>query len=512
LNSEPTPKRTYTLSVEITQRNGGPSVESRVTVLDAWDRIVSAGKGEAEEELPTGLYTVRIERAGELAEYVVRHVDGTHKQFEEPLRLSAVPSFDTVTTHEYFAYTSQNWSMNNTCSPLGTGSPDGRLFVFLRTLSSDHDKGADLAAGLSLLDLAGNLLSDFGPDKTQRSSDGWLALSAPAAPGLYILHYEGKEPREMPLWVYGGWSTQVFAVYRGRLRLATASMLLPHIGEPFNPDNRQTQALDAALRGLQQGRNLLPRGMMSVLLSGKFDNPMLGLVGAHLLFMRDQDPDPNSADIILGNLEDMLGPCPDVRALRLLAARAFQATPTPEPFFEPPMLRAGLDAVLREAAMYPELVPEEGLVDHLSTRQFVDTPWTSWEPLITTPPGDEKTDWVTGYLEEALERDRLLQREPDVQQLARSVGLSTHTVERRLKDQMAQSAWIRREGDDFQKIQGIGRTFETLLKTMGHQTYEDLAELETGDLDRIRRRLGRFAPRIEKDGWIEQARQLSEQK
>ena len=228
--------------------------------------------------------------------------------------------------------------------------------------------------------------------------------------------------------------------------------------------------------------------------------------------MRDRDPDPNSADIILGNLEDMLGPCPDVRALRLLAARAFQATPALEPFFEPPVLRAGLDAVLREAAMYPELVPEEGLVDHLSTRQFVDTPWTSWEPVITTPPGDEETDWVTGYLEEALERDRLLQREPDVQQLARSVGLSTHTVGRRLKDQMAESAWIRREGDDFQKIQGIGRTFETLLKTMGHQTYEDLAELEIGDLDRIRRRLGRFAPRIEKDGWIEQARQLSEQK
>jgi len=512
LNSKPTTKKTFPLRVEITQRSGDPSRESRVTLLDAWDRTVARGRGDVAVTLPTGLYTVRIERAGELTEHVLRHVGDTDKQFEEPLRLSAVPSFDTATTHEYFADTSQDWSVTDTCSPLGMGSPDGRLFVFLRTLSRDHDQGADLAAGLTLLDLSGNLLSDFGPDKTRPGTEGWLALSAPAVPGLYILHYEGEQPREMPLWVYGGWSTQVFIVYRDGLRLSTASVLLPHVGEPFNPDNRQTQALDAALQGLQEGRDLLPSGMMSVLLSGKFENPMLGLAGAHLLFIRDQKPNPNSIDIILGNLEDMLGPCPDVRALRLLAARAFQATPALEPFYEPPMLRAGLDAVLREAAIYPELVPQEGLVDRLSTRQFVDSPWSSWEPVITAAPSEEKADWVTGYLEEALERDWVMHREPDVQQLARSVGLPAHTVERRLKDQMAESTWIRKEGDDFQEIQGIGRTFETLLKTMGYQTYEDLAELERRDLDRIRPRLGRFAPRIEKDSWIEQAKQLSEQK
>lgn len=366
--------------VRVEDHQGNLSDAAAVTVFDGWDVVKAEGEGSVSTDLPPGLYTVRVERAGSTSERVIRHETGTDETLAEPLRVSAVPSFDTATTHEYYAYTSHEWSGQDTRAPIGAGG-NGRLFVFIRALSKEDYAGEDLAAGLSLLDEAGSEISGFAEDETERNDAGWLAFSAVAEPGAYALTHSGDVRRKMPLYVYPGLSTQVFLAFQGGLRFDSVSILMPRANEQFNPDDRMTQAIDAAMTGLQQRRDYLPRDAMQMLLYGKFDNPMLGVLGAHVLLMREK-PSEGTLDTVLGNLDYLLPESPDVQALRLMTADRFGRDPSLEPFIRPPMIRAGLEAVLRLSVDHPELVPEDGLLESISTRVHVDSPWTSWSPDV----------------------------------------------------------------------------------------------------------------------------------
>jgi len=139
------------------------------------------------------------------------------------------------------------------------------------------------------------------------------------------------------------------------------------------------------LLGLRLGRDLVPAEVHRELLYGKFDNPMLGLIGAHLLLMA-REPNRDTIDLVLGNLRDnLLGDVPDVRAL---AWRAWQRLggdrPAPTPFDAPPMLRAGLRAVIDADAEVGGLVPADGILSWISRHQRADTAWTSWSPPVQT--------------------------------------------------------------------------------------------------------------------------------
>jgi hypothetical protein len=74
---------------------------------------------------------------------------------------------------------------------------------------------------------------------------------------------------------------------------------------------------DLALNGLQNHQDLLDEKDLNVLLYGKFHNPMLGLVGAHILF---QKPELSPRiEIVLRNLDHLLPESADVAALVRLA-------------------------------------------------------------------------------------------------------------------------------------------------------------------------------------------------
>jgi len=536
--------------VRVKDRRGATSEDARLTVYDGRDEVLAEEVGEVKLELPRGLYTVRVERAGSTVEKVYRHETSTDLVIDEPLRVSATPVFDTATTHEYYAYTSAEWSGKDTRSPFAAAghAPTGRVFVFLRTLDMQSYRGENLAAGLRLLDSQGALVSAFTESEVRRSDEGWLALSARAEPGSYVLRFDGEPAREMPLYTYPHFSTQLFASYvgsrsksgAGRLRLDTAAILMPRADESFNPDDRIAQAVDSALAGLQLGSNFMPRGAMRTLLEGKFENPMLGLLGAHLLLKQReaQTESPSGSrtdsqlDVIVGNLNSLLPKSPDVQALRLLIAERRGQVPPPQPFERPPMLRVGFEAVLRASARQPELVPDDGLLERAATRALVDSPWTSWEPLFEVAaeppaPSSQETyavsrsapggtgeatpvevDWLSSYLGDAVRRTQRTQRSLDVKHLASQVGVPVRIVERRLAslnvaDTSAEPA------DDLTQIYGIGQTFQRVLKDLGYRTYGQIASLDQEDIERINRRLGRHASRLVQDDWIDQARKLT---
>ena len=65
-------------------------------------------------------------------------------------------------------------------------------------------------------------------------------------------------------------------------------------------------------------------------------------------------------------------------------------------------------------------------------------------------------------------------------------------------------------GDDLKAIAGIGPKLERVLNGLGISTYAQVASLTGAEIERLDAELG-IAGRIERDGWIDQARRLGGQ-
>ena len=62
--------------------------------------------------------------------------------------------------------------------------------------------------------------------------------------------------------------------------------------------------------------------------------------------------------------------------------------------------------------------------------------------------------------------------------------------------------------DDLTRIKGIGGVIKKKLHTLGITTFEQIANFETADIERVNQVLD-FAGRIEREKWVEQARGLA---
>jgi predicted flap endonuclease-1-like 5' DNA nuclease len=62
--------------------------------------------------------------------------------------------------------------------------------------------------------------------------------------------------------------------------------------------------------------------------------------------------------------------------------------------------------------------------------------------------------------------------------------------------------------DDLKRIRGIGVLIERRLNALGVTHYEDIANWTADDIDRISHQLD-FKGRIQREGWVEQARILA---
>lgn len=63
--------------------------------------------------------------------------------------------------------------------------------------------------------------------------------------------------------------------------------------------------------------------------------------------------------------------------------------------------------------------------------------------------------------------------------------------------------------DDLSRIKGVGPKLVEHLHTLGVTSFEQIADWDDAEIDRIDAQLGRFAGRIRRDSWVEQARFLA---
>lgn len=65
------------------------------------------------------------------------------------------------------------------------------------------------------------------------------------------------------------------------------------------------------------------------------------------------------------------------------------------------------------------------------------------------------------------------------------------------------------EADDLTRIKGLGPKLMALLQTQGITRFEQIANWDDTEIDRIDAMLGRFQGRIRRDSWVEQAKLLA---
>ncbi len=437
-------------------------------LLPEWDKRTLEDPDAANVDLPEGLYTVRWEYAGGMKEKVVRLPQQQHLEVSFLLE-TAAPVPGAADTHEYYSHMNGTVSWNEaTGEPLGSPNEiDSRLHLLLRAHSREAYRGEDLAEGLRLLDENLNPLFELRDRSRLDTQFGSLLCSLPAASGRYFLEFAGgpgKPPRLFPIHLFRHWQTRLFLFYQAsQPDFASASLSLVRLDyndayEGAREERfRVNAALDMALDGLQNNRLELPREIERTLLYGKFDNPMMGLLGAHYLLQHPRGTeeqelrDQNMTGIVLGNLNYLLPDSPDVAALRFKTAIRFGFPMPDQPVGKLPLLRASLEALLEADSESVVAVEGGSLVEALAATLYYDSPWATFRPLepdrakeppetgleswstkspsFDTPRGVEKEplveeDWLSNSIREALEMTaRQTGQEPDWSRLATSLGV-----------------------------------------------------------------------------------------
>jgi hypothetical protein len=452
-----------------------------ITIFDGRGNTVAREVHVCQTVLPRGLYTVRTQFAAATNEQVIRVVGPINLQAKAPEPFSAIPHFFSSSAHEYYSYTSAEWSIKDTRAAIGPPPHDARLMLYVRAVDADQYKGGPLLQGLSLRDEYGDPIAQIDGSATHADMNaGYAAFSVAARAGAYRLRYDGSEPREAVLTLFQHWATNAFILFRDTPRLATMSMALSHMGLPFDPTARVAQTIDLGLWSLQNGVTAFPREAMHFLLDGKFENPLSGLLGAHLLLLR---PDTRYEQTVvpLTNLRNLLGDSSDVRALELIASRRWpeQRPPDARPILTAPMLRASAEALIEAAAAYPQVLPETSLVARAAPYRYTDSPWFMWDPVRVKDQSEEsfesmptrsldfgrtgdltasalprqpKLDWVDYGLLDLLARNARRKRSGPftITSIARSMDLPASTVRTRLErlHQFAATGMTSQKSDD----------------------------------------------------------------
>lgn len=370
---------------------------AEIYVIDAHFHLAARGLGRSQTfSLDPGVYTVKV-RAGSVTreeDVILGKGDKEMlKEFSALQFVSPAPLEATAKTHEYHMAAASIES-RNVHVQAGQGS---WIFVFARDWTAPgqpHVSPPDPrhpATGLTLRDARGNPVADFATQsKSDLSQDPWAACNVQLNPGLYRLGLKlpSGATLEQTVVAAAGWQTQIFLLQRAygqgpddRLAdLPGASILLAG-GSGFDPNRPDIRLVELARQGLANTRQVLPDNVVQEMLYGKFENPMLGIYGAHLLLLREK-LEPMYLRTIVGNLRSLLGTHPDVEALALGLGPGESSY-----IFEvPPMLRRSWSLVLNASVKRPDLVPLDSLAAQVADRLWRGEPWLLWTaPEVPVP-------------------------------------------------------------------------------------------------------------------------------
>lgn len=376
----------------------------KIELFDGALNRAASGYGRLQADLPAGLYQLQF-RAGPAVQQrliSVRPGEGYRETGVEVPFASPAPLTQTTTTRE-----PHQGAVENAVRSATDGAP-ARFLVVLRNMLTresperfNGEPAIDPADGrwrLELVDAAGSVVSVLN-DHLVLDADGTVATAVvPSQPGGHLLRVTRQEGEsfDQALWVSKGWQTMIFIPHTPAGPAAElASVHGSALGAPwlFEQESEDISlAVEMALANLRQGRASLPEAGLVRLLSSKFGNPMLGLLGAHLLLLRPE-VDWELFDVVLGNLESQLmgADQPDVQVLRGLGAQRSggRITPPTTAVSWPPLLHQSFTSLLKLDAEGILRIESGSAAERVAPFIVEQGSWTSWrsEALGPAPTG-----------------------------------------------------------------------------------------------------------------------------
>jgi hypothetical protein len=387
--------------VKLTVEAEEPGTE--IFLLDDQSRVIKREVGRLETSQAPGVYKIKI-RAGyaDREEILFLEAEPVTRRYPALPFYSPIPLDGTAARIESHVQAAQRLTGTGTPLVIGNGS---RLFAFARDFLCGDDENQtpvveNPAQGLSLKTLGGETLVDLQEkSEVNGGPEPWAGCLIEVDPGSYVLSCKapGGEVTEQIVYAAKGWDTQVFITQRfaperagstsseGQKKpfkipdLQGAALLVTEPQE-FRSNDPKARLAELARLNLSSRRQVLV-GTLREMLEYKFEQPMLGIYGAHLLLL-EKKLDTALFDIVIGNLRNLFADShPDVEALSLATNEAGRSYV----FNAPPMLRASWRLVVRASAKRPNLVPLGSLSANVADCVLGSDPWLTW-----APPGQAK--------------------------------------------------------------------------------------------------------------------------
>jgi hypothetical protein len=349
-------------------------------LIDHRFALVSRAVQELDADVEQGVYKVKVQIGEASAERVVILNKSETIDLSEDLRIaSPVPLQGSRRTHKFHMVPAAKESRT---VDIGVGG-GAQVFLCARRWSAPGENYDDStkAPDLSLRHASGETIIDLRESgRGDRSlQDPMLSATVDVDPGAYLLRWrDGSGVKaEQSVEAVKNWQTQVFLLEDAKDESHRAISVLMGQGG-FNSDDPNARLADDARIALADERRVATQAVTETLFA-KFENPMLGLFGAHLMLLaRDDEWEQTSFDGVVENLAGLLGPNqPDVVALATQGGS--RSITELEPVTSPPMLWRSWLLLIEASNDRPDLLPADTwrpLLQLMPARPFL-----AWSPL-----------------------------------------------------------------------------------------------------------------------------------
>ncbi len=378
--------------------------------------VLSGNEFPLEMELKKGLYTIRIEGNGGLSDKVIAlnshqyfHIGRTittpnAKLLEPPEIYSSAPLDETVyrSSHNYYIRPAIEFSSFSTWP--GQHSPtEATLFIFMRFASKERylelqihserkiDSIVELSENFHLLNSNGKSLLRFNhrPGVYIDPRHGWIAFNTALPYGLYFLEYNGKDARQIPIYLFEGKHTQVFLTLDEQPLFQDMRIFLSD-KRSFDPYSEVNKYADLLLGRLQNNDFTLDDALSERLFAMGY--PFLDLLHAYFYLIREKSRKNEGISawmhVMLKRIRLLKiaggNPLPDLDALMMMdEIRKKKGLPAAFdlPLKGIPLLRIGFEAIKTTAIAKPDLIAQKSLNDYASEYLISDSAFTTFKPL-----------------------------------------------------------------------------------------------------------------------------------
>jgi hypothetical protein len=302
---------------------------TEIFVIDERFRLVDRNAGQLTARLPFGIYKVKTRLGRSVTEQIIL-LDRDMPAMRPDARpvASAAPLPNSRLTHEYHI-ASAAASLRKVHAAPGAGA---RLSVMARAWSESGQTRSDALPwdGVRVVDARAKIVADLSRDGDHDwHGDPVACCSLSVNPGTYFLRHglAGGAEVEQSLIVPPGWFLHAYLLRLQKegetgFKEPRLSFIMHRTDNNFfSLDDPRLAMLEAARVALADERRILSSTEMQELLVAKFDNPIAGIIGGHLLLIeqeRDRTRDISVLDTVVENLRILVGTeHPDVEALSL---------------------------------------------------------------------------------------------------------------------------------------------------------------------------------------------------